>query len=299
MYHRFGDSDDLGCLGMTSFDRQMRVLRDNFSVISLQDLVNEMKNGRNVPPNAVVITIDDAYRDCYQYAFPILRKYRIPATVYVTTDFVDAKIWMWPDLIEYILGHTSSSDYTLEVQHNPRRFSLTSLVQRQAAWSDIADYCLQLSEVEKNQLIAQLAVDLKVSIPTIPLEGYQAMSWEQLREFKDHSIDVGGHTRTHPRLTAIPYTNLVNEIEGCKSRIEDMIDGQVESFAYPHGTTSDYNNQVKTVVKAAGYTNAVVAYFDRQNVDLFELRRYGVGQDTLEFSKIVFGTRFLRTKAAQ
>jgi len=54
--------------------------------------------------NSVLLTVDDGYQDFYNLAFPILKKYEVPATVFFTTDFIDKRIWLWHDLLNSNLG---------------------------------------------------------------------------------------------------------------------------------------------------------------------------------------------------
>ena len=51
--------------------------------------------------NSVLLTVDDGYQDFYNLAFPILKKYEVPATVFFTTDFIDKRIWLWHDLLNF------------------------------------------------------------------------------------------------------------------------------------------------------------------------------------------------------
>jgi peptidoglycan/xylan/chitin deacetylase (PgdA/CDA1 family) len=80
-----------------AFERQLRYLRDNgYTVISLDDLAAFLEGRADVPARAVVITIDDGYRSTYDIAYPLLKRYGAPATVFVYTDFVGARDAMTP-----------------------------------------------------------------------------------------------------------------------------------------------------------------------------------------------------------
>src|SRR5215471_14717547 len=59
------------------FDQQMRFLKTCYNVLSLSELVERSRRG-DVPERAVAITFDDGYRDNYDCAFPILKKYNLP-----------------------------------------------------------------------------------------------------------------------------------------------------------------------------------------------------------------------------
>lgn len=86
MYHsvdttqwRFGVSPE-------TFERQMRFLATRRKVVALADVVAYARGEKTLPKNAVAITFDDGYNDTHTTAFPILKKYNLPATVFLTTD---------------------------------------------------------------------------------------------------------------------------------------------------------------------------------------------------------------------
>jgi peptidoglycan/xylan/chitin deacetylase (PgdA/CDA1 family) len=89
-YHKFSETPaDPMTVTASAFEAQMRFLRDNgFHVIPLDDLFDFMAFKRQIPQKAVVITIDDGWRSVYDIAFPILRKYGYPATLFVYTDLI-------------------------------------------------------------------------------------------------------------------------------------------------------------------------------------------------------------------
>jgi peptidoglycan/xylan/chitin deacetylase (PgdA/CDA1 family) len=69
------------------FEEQVRFLSQEYNVISLEELVACITdNGREIPPDSVVITFDDGFKDNYIYAYPVLRKYGVPATIFVITE---------------------------------------------------------------------------------------------------------------------------------------------------------------------------------------------------------------------
>ncbi|MFH1269456.1 MAG: polysaccharide deacetylase family protein [Candidatus Omnitrophota bacterium] len=72
-----------------TFERQMRFLKENnYNVLPLGSLATLIKEGRRVPHKSVSITFDDGYKDNYTYAFPILRKYNLPATMFIIVNEV-------------------------------------------------------------------------------------------------------------------------------------------------------------------------------------------------------------------
>src|SRR5262245_54886386 len=81
-----------------TFEQQMRFLKSCYTVLSLAELVSRSMRG-DVPERAVAITFDDGYRDNYEYAFPILKKYQFPATIFVATGAIGTRELIWHDQI--------------------------------------------------------------------------------------------------------------------------------------------------------------------------------------------------------
>ena len=88
-YHRVGGGTGGQIdLPVTLFDWQMGYLSERCRVISLDEVAAAARDGTD-GPEAVAITFDDGYADLYQQAFPILRRHRLPATVYLATQFME------------------------------------------------------------------------------------------------------------------------------------------------------------------------------------------------------------------
>jgi peptidoglycan/xylan/chitin deacetylase (PgdA/CDA1 family) len=73
-----------------------------------------------------------------------------------------------------------------------------------------------------------------VSVPQLPL-----MSWDQLERLARRGIEIGGHTRRHPRLTGLSGAALDDEIAGCAKQIHDTLGVRATAFAYPYGDLDD------------------------------------------------------------
>ncbi len=96
-YHRFGPRATKLNVTPQSFEQQMEFLaRNGYTVITFERLQRFLAGKEALPAKSVVITIDDGYRSTFEIAYPILKKYGFPATVFLYTDFVgasDAMTW--------------------------------------------------------------------------------------------------------------------------------------------------------------------------------------------------------------
>ncbi len=85
IYHKFNEPGSPSTsIPSTVFESQLRYLRENnYNVVSLSFLVSLLNEGKRIPPRTVVLTIDDGYRSVYTHAYPILKKYRVPFTLFL------------------------------------------------------------------------------------------------------------------------------------------------------------------------------------------------------------------------
>ncbi len=67
------------------FEREMRYLRQRYQIVPLDELVSALAEWHALPPRLAAITFDDGYREIYTDAFPVLKRYAIPATVFLPT----------------------------------------------------------------------------------------------------------------------------------------------------------------------------------------------------------------------
>ena len=293
MYHRIKSSVQGDGIHVDTFRRQMNMLRDGFNVISLNDLLQLSMIKQPIPKHAVVITFDDGYADFYDNAFPVLQEFSLPATLFVTTGFVDNQTWLWPDKIKFLLSETKLSE--ISVPEINRVFRLK--VDENKAWHAIADFCLTIPDKAKKQLILSLAEKLGVDIPVCAPNQFRSLNWGQIKEMSSQGLDVGSHSVSHPVMTKLELTDLRNELILSKEAIELHINKPVEGFCYPNGLSEDINDEVKREIRSAKYQYAIAAFpSDNPLSDVWEIKRYAASSDLKEFEKTINGFRLQRLK---
>ena len=106
------------------------------------------------------------------------------------------------------------------------------------------------------------------------------MSVGDLRRWNDAGMEIGAHTRTHPRLTRCTDAELQDEVHGCKADLEDRLGSAVTQFCYPYG---DVDDRVAAVVREAGYAAATTTRRGRAvaGADLWQLPRVQVARHHL------------------
>src|SRR5690554_5603907 len=173
MYHRFAEQPASGRISREVFESQVKHLAKYYNPVSMTDLVKGLRGEHRLKPNSIAITVDDGYYDFYTVAYPILKRYQVPATLFVTTKFVDGEFWLWPDKISYILN--SLTEIREEVQLDGRSLSPGTLTPtyKQVIWQAIVDYLLTKPETEKLDWINNFAAQLNFTIPNSPVDDYR------------------------------------------------------------------------------------------------------------------------------
>jgi len=235
--------------------------------------------GRSLPPYALAVTVDDGYGDFQEAGYPVFAGYEIPVTVFLVTDFLDGKSWLWFDRVVYAFRQAKVSAASIEMPgRNALHFKLESEASRRAAGQHVADLAVALSPADRGELAGALPRLLKVEMPEQAPPEYRPLSWDAVRSLAASGVEFGAHTKTHPILSAlIDPEELREEIAGSKARIEAELDRPVLHFCYPNGKIRDIGPAAAEAVRAAGMRTAVTAEpgLNQARQDAFMLKRIG------------------------
>ena len=271
---------------VATFHWQMALLANCFNVMPLHEALRALDEGR-LPPRAVCITFDDGYRSVHDLALPILRKFDLPATVFVTTGFIGADAGnMWNDRIIHAVqslaaGNLDLSDIGLE------NYSLRSLEERKQTTLRLIEAGKYLPPIERDSLVERL--------DRMSGQHHDALMLtpDMLTTLDRNGVEIGAHTISHPILTSLDDNSARAEIVTSKRQLEDLIGKPVRLFAYPNGKVGqDYDARHVEMVRQAGFsaafTTAVGAITGDQ--DRFQLPR----SRPWDRSPFLFGLRLLR-----
>ncbi len=304
MYHRVTEfkADPHG-LSVTPehFAEHLEVLKKHIRPLPLQQLVRALRDA-NLPRPAVAVTFDDGYADNLYNAKPLLQRFEIPATVFVTTGYLGSKGGFWYDRLErlflrpgilpdrlrltidgrvYQWELADAANYreesSLEGQRSNEVGGKSCPRGRHALYHSLDRLLRTLPDDNRRRLIDELygwagdgLVD-GVSHRTL-------MPDEVVRLTDGNLIEIAAHTVTHPVLSTMPVGLQQSEIRQSKIQLEDILGRPVTNFAYPFGEPSDYTEQTVTLVREAGFTSAcsTVPGWIRKGVNPYELPRHAV-----------------------
>jgi peptidoglycan/xylan/chitin deacetylase (PgdA/CDA1 family) len=268
------------------FEQQMRFLKSCYKVMSLRELMERSRLG-DVPARSVAITFDDGYRDNYEYAFPILKKYGLPATVFVATGAVGTGNLIWHDRIFDAFRYTTVTESRLIDPEVPPLL-LESDESRHRSLHVVLARAKSLYGEARLRFVDDVEHKLKPNLPS-PLE-QRMLNWDQVREMHKAGIEFGSHTVSHTILSRLPRPELFRELRDSRSALREQLSAPIFSFAYPNGKPTDYNDEAKAVLKECGYSCAVTCQlgFNHAFSDPYELRRGQPWQKEIEVFRFKF-----------
>ncbi|WP_029036029.1 polysaccharide deacetylase family protein [Salinimicrobium xinjiangense] len=212
-YHKVNDQK--------RFERQLDFLKRRYQLINLKALRGYLLDKQDLPKNALLITFDDGDVTVYENAFPILKKYNIPAVIFIITDLIDTAIPFWWDEIEYYIGTEKGNQKVWEVKNWTNRRRL--------------DFLKSLREKSKK------------SSPVYP-----QLTSVQLTELQFGGVDIANHSHTHPMFDQCTVEELENEMVESKKNLTHL-GLAADTFAYPNGNYSEISEEIlkKNGVKLA------------------------------------------------
>jgi peptidoglycan/xylan/chitin deacetylase (PgdA/CDA1 family) len=235
------------------FDWQMRLLRKHFNPMPLAEGVDRLQSG-DLPDNAICVTFDDGYADNERYAMPILKKYRVPATVFVSTGFLNGGR-MWNDTIIEVVRHFRQPSLDLR-DIGLGCYTMGSNAQRRDAIASI------IQEIRHRDPSVRRNLTTEIEKHGSMLPNDLMMSDQQVCSLVRNDIAVGAHTVTHPILASISSEIARREIQDSKVYLEELVQLPVDVFAYPNGRPdTDYRPEHRDMVKELGFKAAVSTHW--------------------------------------
>jgi peptidoglycan/xylan/chitin deacetylase (PgdA/CDA1 family) len=287
---------DPGKTPVAVFAEQLEYLTKRYAIVPLSELAESIGRPGGASPRLAAITIDDGYRDAYQIAYPLLRRYRAPATLFTPADFIDRRVWIWTDKARFLAGQAVPQQFSLNLGGSALRVEFKGAASRRDASERINARLKQLPEEIKEEAIERLARALGVDVPERPPEEFGPISWDEAREMQANGIEIGSHTMTHPILTKVGDEQLRRELRESRSRLEEALKRRVDLFCYPNG---DYDQRVSREVARAGYRIAVTCVngLNRTGEDPLALRRVPAENGLTRFAQSTCGFEELRGRA--
>lgn len=264
-------------LDCSLFRRQIEYLRRHFSIVSLSSAIGLLKQGAVDKPTAV-LTFDDGYQNNFDVAFPVLQQHGVPATIFLTTGFVDSSAAIWFCHIIRALSSTRKQSMRWEAAD----LDLSQPRGRAVASARLQASLKKRSPEEIRSLVQRIYEELDVDPLSSfePESPFRILSAGSIRTMLQSGlVEFGAHTETHAILSLLSPEAQSREISGSVDAVERLTGQPCRFFAYPNGRAQDYDSKTVELLRNRGILAAVTTTpgANDASTPLLELQRYGVG----------------------
>lgn len=305
-YHGFsvmGESAFRPKMFMTGerFERRLEILRAyGMPVIPLDQAVRGLYE-RSLPRLTTVITVDDGFHSFHKVALPRLRRYEVPATVYVTTYYVCKGTPVFRLVVQYMFWKAKKRSVDLSGFSFTRRqvIDFTNVRERDDAMWELIDHGeRRCDEAARIQLCEQLGLLLGVSYEEIVASrAMHLMTPEELSGLASKDIAVGLHTHRHtfPEGDRAAAEKEINEN---REELGRLIGEVAQHFCYPSGIWCEHEWAWLDQLGIESSTTCIPG-LNSPSTPRHALRRFLDGDDVheLEFEAAITGFSELLSKA--
>lgn len=279
MYHRVAELEsDVWRLAVSPvhFEQHLQMLHRNWYVMPLTELVENLLQHK-LKKNSIAITFDDGYADNFLVARPLLEKYQLPATFFISSGSIGTEQEFWWDELEHLLlfSETLPQSIALQIgetwieqdlgeerelsnkirqQHSSwKAYVNTPPTLRSALYLKIWKQLRPLSHQAQQECLHKLKTWSGMTRST--RSHYQSMTLEQLQALgQSHLFHLGAHTASHLDLACHDVSVQSQEFQKNKAFLEKISGNTVELLAYPYGS---YTSDTVSVASEAGFVAAV------------------------------------------
>lgn len=259
-------------LSQKYFIRQIKFLKKHFGIISLDDYFS---GNYDYERSNFILTFDDGFLNNYLYAKPILERYKVPGTFFMTGLNNIGDTILWADYLN-IASLLTSDDVEIEGELFTKRNETYYSSERGKSIYDIIRY--EQSDYDYKRKVKE-AFDKHVSFKKeLEFKDYwQLMTDEQIREMAASPfITVGSHGYFHNNLGSIAHEQAVQELTQSKNYLENLTQQKINKLAYPDGS---YTVRLIQQAHDMGYDIQLAADISRCNEsgrNRYIQRRHGI-----------------------
>ena len=233
------------------FEIFLKNLLKTGNAISMDQVFHFCK-GKKIPSKSFAITFDDGFQNNYNVALPILEKYNVPATIYITTDFVDRNLMSWIDRIEW--AFENKKNFKIKLPWELKYLEVSSTEEKIRILDDIRNNVKNNYNIEPNSFADDIQTQLnfpKTKSNVSQLD--QKLSWQEINVLSNNPlISIGGHTHSHTIMSFMSRGDLRIEISKSLSLLKTRGGILTNHYSYPEGKKFSYNDKVIKELKNHG-----------------------------------------------
>ena len=232
-----------------------RLARARIDVVSLDEMHRRFIEG-DFKRRFVCLTFDDGYRDFLRWAYPVLRKHKLPFAMYIATSFPDRLGELWWVALEAVIAQNSRIG--MVINGNDQYFECASVSQKRELYDEVYRYLRSMkTEEEVRRVVRDLCACYRVDVASFCRD--LCMDWAEIVDLAaDPLCTIGAHTVNHMMLRKVPSDATVRaEMEMSRAVLEAALGKRPEHLAYPVGDPTSAGPREFRIAAELGFKTAV------------------------------------------
>jgi peptidoglycan/xylan/chitin deacetylase (PgdA/CDA1 family) len=262
LYHRVVPLSEVGALDPElvdatpeDFDQQMAYLRRHYRPVSVEDVLEARRSGRELLPGSVLVTFDDGYLDNFEYALPALERYGIQGLFFISTGHLSERTLFWWERLS-LMVRRSTRDKVHIAYPAAEDLDLAGPEAKAQVVRRLNRIVKDHFALDLERFYAELGEALGVTWD--PSEEHRLadavlMRWDHVRALRRAGMGIGSHTRAHRVLQTLPHAVLADELSASRAKLELELGEPITTIAYPVGKPVAHIAPVRRAVAKAGY----------------------------------------------
>ena len=277
-----------------TFARHLQVLRRHFSFVSPLEFEEWWQGKRLFSKPPCLISFDDGWKDNIEYAQPILRAARVPAIIFLPTDYIGTGRVFWQERLSGLLDTLGRHP---ELRSHPlvARLALNDVFQQDAMARSMQsrDVARRFKTHTPEQIdcivteVADLVRTVTGPVEPASIEAY--LNWQDVQSMLAEDIHFGSHAVTHRILTRLDTTAVQEELSTSKQILEHKLGKAVRMLAYPNG---DHDETTCRIAHESGYSLAftTVPGWVQPGADPYRLKRINIHEGGHRYTALLYAS---------
>jgi len=225
------------------FSDDLDFILKKFSPISLYDVLENLYIGKTLPSKALHLTFDDGFRELYDIIAPILLKKGIPATFFISSNFIDNKFLYYQHKASILAEHTLKRDFEPNIQNDIKKIFMDNNLE----FNDIKSGILSIKYRDKF-VVDELATVMDIDFSDYLSKNKPYLTTEQIERLIYSGFTIGAHSIDHPLYSNLTLEEQLHQTSESVTFIKDKFSLNYRVFAFPHsdnGVSKGYFSQIK------------------------------------------------------
>lgn len=207
------------------FERMLDYLQERYQFISYSQIHSNRMKELDLPSNAIHLSFDDGFLECFSVVRPLLCERSIPCTFFIATDWIDNRAMFYRNKVSLCIEHLHK--FPFDVTRLERFSSKFDSMEAAIQW-------LKELRMPDEPMINEICEHLGVDWEEFLVEKLPYLTTAQIQQMHAEGFTVGAHTKSHRKLVTLTEAEIEEEIVDSCREIQEITGQEIVPFSFPN-----------------------------------------------------------------